>query len=353
MNNTYFITGYPGFIATKLFKAIRNEFPDSVFYLLILKRERDIAEKRLEDQTNTFLLEGDITQKDLGISNELRNDLVEKVTHCIHLAALYDLTVSHAPAYLCNVSGTMNILEFVKKCKKLKRFCYYSTAYVSGTEKGQILEDRILEPAGFRNHYEQTKHEAESIVRSYLAELPITIIRPGIIVGDSRSGETIKFDGPYFMMQFLRRLSFMPIPYIGHTNSKIHLVPVDFIIKASVFLMHDIRGASKTYHLLSPASPRIHDAYTLICQELNGKQPNWYLPKLLADRLLSISFISRWLGVPHETLSYFSHEAEYDTSQLAQDLEGTGISCPAFEDYVPAIVRYYKENADDVSLKRY
>jgi thioester reductase-like protein len=353
MDHTYFITGYPGFVATRLLEAIREKYPSSVFYLLILQKERSLAEKKLEDRTNTFLIEGDITKDNLGLTNSLRNELFEKVTHCIHLAALYDLTVSYAPAYSCNVLGTKNVLQFAKRCKKLNRFCYYSTAYVSGTEKGQILEDKLLEPTGFRNHYEQTKHEAESIVWSSMDELPITIIRPGIIVGDSKTGETVKFDGPYFMMRFLKRLSIMPIPYIGRTTSKIHLVPIDFIIKASVFLMHDLRGTSKTYHVLSPSSPLIQDAYTLLCRELNGKKPNWYLPRILADRLLSVSMISKWLGVPRETLSYFTHEAEYDTSQLVQDLEGSGISCPLFKEYVPAIVRYYKENADDVSLKRY
>nr|WP_276531267.1 SDR family oxidoreductase [Fictibacillus nanhaiensis] len=353
VEHTYFITGYPGFIATKLLTDLREKYPSSQFYLLILKKERELAETKIGDNDNIFLVEGDITKKGLGIPECLRSEISDKVTHCIHLAALYDLTAAFTPSYSCNVLGTEHIIEFVKVCKNLKRFCYYSTAYVSGNEKGLILESSLCEPAGFRNYYEQTKHEAERRVRMYMNELPITIIRPGIIVGDSITGETIKFDGPYFMMQFLSKLSALPIPYIGRTASKIHLVPVDFIVKASVFLLHDLRGESKTYHLLSPSSPKIHDAYTLICKELIGKNPNWYLPKFIADRMLSVAFISRWLGVPRETLSYFSHEAEYDTTNLVQDLKGTGIACPPFEEYVPAIVRYYKEYAADATLKRY
>jgi nucleoside-diphosphate-sugar epimerase len=354
VEHTYFITGFPGFIATKLLTALRQEYPTSHFYLLVLKKEKGLAEQKLkEDDNNTFLVEGDILKKGLGIPDSLRKQITDKVTHCIHLAALYDLTAAYSPAYFCNVLGTDHVLEFAKDCMNLKRFCYYSTAYVSGNEKGQILESSLLQPASFRNYYEQTKHEAERNVRMLMNDLPITIIRPGIIVGDSRNGETLKFDGPYFMMQFLRRLSALPIPYIGRTSSKIHLVPVDFIVNASVYLMHSEQGVSKTYHLLSPYSPQIQDAYTLICKELIGKIPSWHMSRSLADRMLSISFISKWLGVPRETLSYFSHEAEYDTSQLEHDLEGTGIACPHFEEYVPAIVRYYKEHAADISLKRY
>lgn len=353
MRHFYFITGFPGFIATRLLDALRHEYPTSKFFLLVLKHEREIAKKKLEGIENTYIIEGDITIKDLGISDILRHELTERITHCIHLAALYDLTVDYSPAYSCNVTGTEHVIDFVKQCKNIKRFCYYSTAYVSGNEKGKVSENQLIEPAGFRNFYEQTKYEAEKKVRLCFEEIPVTIIRPGIIVGDSRTGETIKFDGPYFMMQFLKRLSALPIPYIGRSSSKIHLVPVDFIVKASVFLMHDKRGESKTYHLLSPSSPSIHEAYTLICKALNGKKPSWYIPKSMAERLLSIRSVSRWLGVPPETLSYFSHEAEYDTSQLVRDLEGTEIACPPFGDYVQNIVRYYKENASNTSLKRY
>jgi thioester reductase-like protein len=312
------------------------------------------AEKKLGfRRENVYLLEGDITKPDLGLSPLILDELSEKINHCIHLAALYDLTVPYMPAYSCNVLGTGNVLAFAKKCKNIIRFCYYSTAYVSGFKKGRILEEDLNSPSRFRNYYEQTKHEAESIVRASRKELPITIIRPGVIVGDSSSGETMKFDGPYFIMQFINRFAPIPIPYIGKSSSKIHLVPVDFIIKASVFLMHESRTESKTYHLVSPDSPTIHEAYTLICKELTGKSPSWYLPKKIAERVLSYPLFSKWLGVPYETLSYFSHEAEYDTAQLVKDLDGSGITCPTFEQYVEKMVRYYKLNATDLSLKRY
>ncbi|ANC77023.1 hypothetical protein ABE65_009505 [Fictibacillus phosphorivorans] len=354
MNHIYFITGYPGFIATKLVSAIQTEYPSSTFYLLILKHEREIAERKLKSQPkNVHLVEGDITKHDLGLDTNTIEDLYESVTHCVHLAALYDLTVAYEPAYLCNVVGTKNVLTFLGKCPSLQRFCYFSTAYVSGDEKGLMMENDIRMPSRFRNYYEQTKHEAEVQVRNKMHELPITIIRPGIIVGDSKTGETLKFDGPYFMMQFIKRLAKFPIPYIGKTSSKIHLVPIDFIIEASVFLMHDRVGESKTYHVLSPNSPSIQEAYTLLCQELLGKKPSWTLNRKIAEQCLSISYISKWLGVPLETLSYFSHDATYDTSQLLQDLDGSGIECRSFNEYVGAIVNYYKNNAHDKSLIRY
>jgi thioester reductase-like protein len=354
MNHTYFITGYPGFIASKLVTALQTKYPSSTFYLLILKHERELAERNLKSQPqNIHLVEGDITKHNLGLGSHTIEDLYKQVTHCVHLAALYDLTVAYEPAYLCNVIGTKNVLTFVEKCPNLKRFCYFSTAYVSGDEKGLIMESDISMPSRFRNYYEQTKHEAEVQVRDRINELPITIIRPGIIVGDSKTGETLKFDGPYFMMQFIKRLAKFPIPYIGKTSSKIHLVPVDFIIDASVYLMHETIGRSKTYHVLSPDSPSIQVAYTSLCQELLGKRPSWTLSRRIAEQCLSFSLVSKWLGVPLETLSYFSHDAKYDTSQLVKDLKGSGIECRPFDEYVGSMVHYYKNNAHDKNLIRY
>jgi thioester reductase-like protein len=354
LEHTYFITGFPGFIATRLLTGLRDKYPTASFYLLVLKREMELASKTINaHDDNIHLIEGDITQADLGIPQTKMDELKERVTHIIHLAALYDLTIPYTPAYACNVQGTEHIIQLVKKCKQMKRFCYFSTAYVSGNEKGTVVEDRLIKPASFRNHYEHTKYLAEQKVQAIKGHIPVTIIRPGIIVGDSQTGETAKFDGPYFMMKFLKRFAHLPVPYIGKTESRIHLVPVDFIINASIFLMHDIRGISKTYHLLSPNSPPVQEAYRLISQELNKKKPSWYLPRIAAESVLSISFISKWLGVPKEVLSYFTHEAHYDTYQLEHDLDGTDIEFPQFEQFIKPVVQYFKENADNQALKRY
>ncbi|WNB90220.1 SDR family oxidoreductase [Bacillus sp. NEB1478] len=354
MEHTYFITGFPGFIATRLVKELKKTYPCASFYLLVLKQEMNLANERIKmHSANIHLVEGDITQIDLGINKQKRDEIIQNVTHCVHLAALYDLTIPYSPAYACNVQGTEHVLKLVKECRQIKRFCYFSTAYVSGNEKGIVLENRLIKPESFRNHYEHTKYLAEQKVQSIKQDIPVTIIRPGIIVGDSITGETAKFDGPYFMMKFLKRLSYLPIPYIGKTESFIHLVPIDFIINASIFLMHDKRGISKTYHLLSPDSPSVQKAYSLICEELNGKRPSWYLPKNAAESVLSFPIISKWFGVPKEVLSYFSHEAYYDTSQLEEDLKGTGIEYPHFEKFIKPIVQYFNENAENLALKRY
>jgi thioester reductase-like protein len=354
MKHTYFITGYPGFIATELFHALYEQNPESKFYLMILEQEMENAKEKLTMKNeNIHLIQGDITKANLGLSPEIRNELINSVTHCIHLAALYDLTIPYTPAYSCNVLGTEHVVQLMKECQLLERFCYFSTAYVSGNAKGKIYENQLITPASFRNHYEHTKFLAEQHVHALMNELPVTIIRPGIIVGDSLTGKTIKFDGPYFMMKFLKKIAIFPIPYIGKSRSFIHLVPIDFIRKATLFLLHDKGAESKTYHLICPDSPSVQEAYTSICRELNQKVPSWYLPRSLASYFLSFSLIAKWLGVPKEVLSYFSHDADYDTSQLSNDLKHSGIEFPQFKNYIKPVVKFFKENAANQSMNKY
>jgi thioester reductase-like protein len=122
LEHTYFITGFPGFIATKLLEALQNKYPSSQFYLLTLKQERKIAEQKLKDYgKNTVLLEGDITKEGLGLPDYLSREIAEKITHCIHLAALYDLTAAYSPSYSCNVIGTEHVIKFVKTCKNIRQ----------------------------------------------------------------------------------------------------------------------------------------------------------------------------------------------------------------------------------------
>ena len=125
----------------------------------------------------------------------------------------------------------------MKKLPNLERYIYFSTAYVVGNREGTLYETELIAPERFKNHYEETKYEAEVLVDKLKDEVPITIIRPGIVKGHSHTGETIKFDGPYFIMNFLERLKFFPlIPRLGKGESYVNLVPIDYIIQATTYL---------------------------------------------------------------------------------------------------------------------
>ena len=136
---------------------------------------------------NFSIVEGDITKPDLGLTQtDLERARAE--THTVfHLAAAYDLAVAHEVGQLVNVQGTQNVNEFAKSITNLRRYHYVSTCYVAGRRSGLIREDELEHAAGFRNHYEESKYLAELSVAALKSELPVTIHRPAVVVGDSRT----------------------------------------------------------------------------------------------------------------------------------------------------------------------
>jgi nucleoside-diphosphate-sugar epimerase len=352
---TYFFTGFPGFIATQLIHSLIHEFPDSRFKLLIhpsqLKKAQAEVKKLI--QANPFhhdrftLIPGDITANMLGIDSETNDQIRQEIDYVFHLAAIYDLAVPYDFAYRVNVEGTQNVTRWVKQLPRLKRYVYFSTAYVSGRRTGKILETELDKGQAFKNHYEATKFQAEVIVQQHMDQIPTTIIRPGIVMGHSQTGETVKFDGPYFVMRFLDKFASFPIPYIGRGEAYIHLVPVDYIIRSTIYLVHHAASEGKVYHLTTPQPYKAKEIYRLICEALINKTPSYTIPSSLVYGLLAIPPFRRWVKVEKETVEYFNHQAEYDCTQAQQDLQGSGIVCPDFTEFIKRAVHYYKEHRYD------
>lgn len=359
MENGYFFTGFPGFICNQLIREIlKMNQTRAVVYVLVLQGMMDKARKERQDiitelgltEDSFIILEGDITVPGLMVTEPNHNLLKEKVTHVFHLAAIYDLAVPREIAFKINVNGTDNVNHFVKGLPSLNRYVYFSTAYVVGKREGILYETELIRPVSFKNHYEETKYEAEVLVEKLKVEKPITIIRPGIVKGHSETGETIKFDGPYFMMNFIERLKFLPIlPKIGKGEAYVNLVPIDYIIKATAYLSFFERGAGKTYHLTDPNPYRASDIYCFFMKELTDRQPIGMIPLALGKWLLSIKPMRKYLGVEKEALDYFSWKGNFDCSQAVKDLKKSGITCPDFKDGIKVMTTFYlnqKENSN-------
>ncbi|WP_369404797.1 SDR family oxidoreductase [Piscibacillus salipiscarius] len=287
---------------------------------------------------------GDITKPNLDMDITYQELFINNIHYVFHLAAIYALAVPKSIAFNVNVRGTQQVNEWVKTLNHLKRYVYFSTAYVSGKRTGKILETELDCRQEFKNHYEQTKFEAEVLVDQLKVNIPTTIIRPGVVCGHSKTGETIKFDGPYFMLNLMDALKTFPIPYIGKSDAYGNFVPVDYIFESTIYLAHATKGEGKTYHLADPNPYRMREVYSMLMQEFLGKMPKWTTPLTLARLSLSLSVTRKWLRVEKESLDYSRLLAEHDCSQAVQDLKGSGISCPDFKEVVPAIVQFYREH---------
>ncbi len=354
MKHVYFFTGFPGFIASRLIKEMIKADPDfDSAYLLALPSFQSKGEQEAEKLTNEMdiprhslrVITGDITKPGLAIGQKIAS---EAITHVFHLAAIYDLAVPKDLAYNVNVTGTKNVNEWVKQLPSLKRYVYFSTAYVAGTREGRLFETELERPPAFKNFYEETKYEAEVLVEQLKSEVPVTIIRPGIVKGHSTTGETVKFDGPYFILNTIHAVRFLPIiPYIGRSKTTINLVPVDFIIKGVAYLSLSDKGEGKTYHLTDPNPYTSTEVYEMLVEEMVKKKPKGTVPISLCNRALAFKPIRKFLHTEQETTDYFTWKGEFDCSLATADLAEAGIRCPDFKDGVPAMVDFYMKNREN------
>ena len=356
---TVLFTGFPGFLGSALLREVL-ERGDGPVACLIQPQYRDLAEKRAREIVSevepdsggdaaVHLYEGDITEADLGLGSALDDsDLLAGVDEVYHLAAVYDLSVDADLAEAVNVRGTEHVLDAAERLG-VDRLHYVSTCYVSGRYDGTFTADHLREGQSFNNHYEATKYRAEVAVRERMADgLPATIYRPAIAVGDSRTGETDKLDGPYNLLRLLlaqpARLAFaFSIP--GAAETELNVVPRDYVVDAVAELSGRPDTVGETYQLCDPDPPTVPEFVAALSDAAGRRTVSVPTTKPLAKaaaRLLSAASVE----VEAATIDYFDHPTRYRCANATEALAGTGVAVPAFESYVDRLVAFARENPD-------
>lgn len=356
---THFVTGFPGFIGKRLVEHLARKCPEGTIYLLVQPKFLEDARryvKTLSTGATIEILQGDIVDMHLGLSGPEYGRLCDEVTDIFHLAAIYYLGVPKEVARKVNVEGTRNVIELAKDCKQLARLCHFSTAYVSGDRVGVIAEDELDEGQGFRNIYEETKFQAEKLMRRAMKEVPIVILRPSIVVGDSRTGEIDKFDGPYYLGIILVMSPLtMPMPLPGNGIAPLNAVPVDFVVEAAYQLSRDPRAPGRTFHLVDPNPMSSRRVYELIAQKAQKKLPRVAFPARVADALLRLPIIENVARPQRAAISYVNHLAIYNCHHTLELLDGTGIRCPPLVSYLDKLVGFvraeYKKRREAASAQ--
>jgi thioester reductase-like protein len=352
-DETVFMTGFPGFLATRLVRRLARE--GARFILLtqpafLATARKTVEQIRLETgapDENFRIIAGDITEPDLGLPNGELERARRETTTIFHLAAIYDLAVACDVAAHVNVEGTLNINEFAKSVAHLRRYHYVSTCYVAGKREGFIKEDELHHDKGFRNHYEETKYLAELEVEALKSELPVTIHRPAVVCGDSRTGETAKYDGIYYLIHYLRKWpGGLTLLNIGNREVCLNLVPVDFVIEAMVALAKDQRAVGATVQLADPAPLTTKQLFDEISKVIGGRDSLATVPAGIVYPVLMLPFAPRITGLPHSAVPYFFLEQTYGTARAQELLEPHGIRCPRFPDYVGALVNFVAKHPE-------
>jgi thioester reductase-like protein len=343
----HFVTGFPGFIGKRLVRLLAAEAKaEERLVLLVQPKDGAAAKAALEAMgaPRAEIFEGDVQHMHLGLSGAEWKALASEVTDAWHLAARTRLPTPRAEVRRTHVEGTRNVLELCRAAPRLWRLNHFSTAYVSGDRVGVILEDELSTGQRFHNPYEETKYQAELLVRRAQSSIPATIYRPSIVVGDSRTGEIDRFEGPYALAILLvaSPLS-VPLPLPGDAVAPLNVVPVDFVVDAARSIAKNPAGAGRTVHLVDPSPLSARRVYEMIAARAGKKLPKVSVPARAVEALLQLPLLkrlSRLSGIHGPAVEYLNHLAIYNCRNLIELLDGTGIRCPPITSYLDRLIEF-------------
>lgn len=287
---------------------------------------------------------------DLGLSGPEVRRLTQTVEIVHHMAAIYFLGVDAQTIRQVNIEGTQAVLRLALEMPHLRRFCHYSTAFVAGSRSGVVHEEELDCGQRFRNIYEETKFAAEKLARMAMRDLPISVFRPSLIVGDSKSGEIDRFAGPYYLMNAIVNLPIdIHLPLPGKGDNPLNLVPIDFVIDAAYALSHHERAVGHTFHLTDSNPLPARRVFELVAEHAGKKLPKGQIPASVTQLLLRIPGLERLTRPPRQFLEQFNQLALFNNSNTLQLLAGTGIVCPPFESYVGRLVSFLRQHTYDAA----
>lgn len=344
-----FFTGFPGFLGSELLPRVLAH-TDDVAQCLVQPKFRALAEERARAieaahpklAKRIRIVEGDLTE---SLEHIDANDLRE----IFHFAAAYDLAVKRDLGMRVNVTGTRRVLELAERAPKFERLHYVSTCYVSGRFPGVFTEDDLEKGQAFNNYYEETKYLAELDVRRRMPDIPTTVYRPSVVVGDSTTGVTQKFDGPYFVMQWVMRQPRLAVlPVVGRPSRyTFNVVPRDFVIRAMEHLSAMKHNAGVTYALADPDPMTVDETIDAIANCTGRTILRVPLTKGLAKGALNyVPGVYRLMRIPAPAVDYFVHPTHYDTTHATRDLATAGIIAPRFRDYAPNLVAFVRAHPE-------
>jgi thioester reductase-like protein len=347
------LTGFPGFLASRLLPLLLQTRSERVIALVEpsmtpLARERiEALERRTPGSEGRIeLIPGDITDRRIVACGSSLGEPSE----VFHLAALYRLDVPRAAATAVNVEGTRNLLAALGRIGSVRRLHHVSTCYVSGRHRGLFREQDLEVGQSFNNHYERTKYQAEVEVREAGSRgLPFTVYRPSIVVGDSNTGQTTKYDGPYNLLRWIDALpgaALLPsVP--GSSKAELNVVPVDFLVHALAALSRREDTEGGTFHLADPRPLTVPEFIRVSASAMGKRVLPIPLP-LPAARVL-MGMACRLPGmppIPPNALDYLRHPTRYGTAATTPLLEEESIRVPGFAEYVERLVRYLRANPE-------
>jgi len=374
----YFVTGATGFIGRRLVEGLLANRQGKIYVLV-----RESSRGRLDDLIEHWAIlagpkagerivpvVGDLRRPLLGVEAEQLTELRGKVEHFFHLAAVYDMTAPAERNTAVNVGGTTHAVELARALDA-KHLHHVSSIAVAGDYHGIFDETMFDEGQRLPSPYHRTKFESERIVREQ-AYVPWRVYRPGIVVGDSKTGEMDKIDGPYYFFKAIQRMRhLLPgwVPLVGLDLGHTNIVPVDWVAGALEHIAHQPNLDGRAFHLTDPRPQRVDDMINELAEaahaprfavsidkRLTDPLPKW--PLALAGALPPFKQVTnlalRELGIPREVIAHMELVPRFDTHEAAKALAGSSLEQPPpLSDYVARLWDYWeREMEPDVGRGR-
>lgn len=351
---TFFLTGVTGTLGKEMIKELLLTTPHNL-YVLVRRKGRHSHWDRMRKILSAYNLEnylgtrlhvcdGDVTLPQLGLSEGDLNVLRREVSEFYHIAALTALNGSQEDCERINIGGVQQALAIawdLLKQGKMKRFFYFSTAYVAGSRQTYCSSENTLpENPAHANFYESSKYKAEKLVREALAQgLPATIFRPSIVVGDSRTGEVSEFNVIYPFMKLFAHgiLTILPT----RLENSFNIVPINFVIKASLTIANQPSSLGKTFHLVTKTPPTIGMLLRVKTEEY-PQLPHVEVIPPENFQLANLDSVSKSVfQMLQPYLGYLNDDLSFDTANTELALQGTGVTMPNTDyEFLKILIRY-------------
>jgi len=361
---TYFVTGATGFIGRHLVEKLLER--EGVIHVLVREGSKDKLERLNEEKwggsERIKPVVGDLGERQLGVSDELVEQLKGKVEHFFHLAAIYDMTADEETNKKLNVGGTRHAVELANLLEP-EHFHHVSSIAAAGSYKGLFREDMFDEGQKLPSPYHRTKFESEKLVREK-AKAPWRVYRPAVVVGNSQTGEMDKIDGPYYFFKAIQKArhylpEWFPLvgPELGHTN----IVPVDWVAATLDHIAHEPDLDGQAFHLTAPKSTRSGEVMNDFAKAAHAPQLairidqklTQALPKGTLSMLMKLPQAKQLrktvladVGIPDDIIEHIALIPQFDTRDTERALRGSGIELPPLDSYAEKLWDYWERNLD-------
>jgi thioester reductase-like protein len=356
-----FLTGSTGYIGAHVAVNLLADHSDPLNLLVRARDDQEARERlwrslqlhldfaRFESYLNgrINIFRGDLTGAKFGLADDDYRRLARTTDSVIHCAASLNRK-SEKSCLNVNLRGTLEVIRLAMRARDdhgLRRFSHVSTVAVAGQRSNEVIEEDSAIDWNRSDYdpYARTKKFCEHMVRQLLPDVPRTIFRPSIVLGDSRRPETNQFDmvRAFVFLAGLPALPFRP-------TDKIDIVPVDFVAGAIAMLHQKPNPAHEIYHLSSGVDSETFSELTESLARAQGKRPPIFVPgmegpsskmvNVLAGSAGKVGGIATLLKV---FLPYLVWNTVFDNARAVAEM---GRRPAPFSQYCYPLLRFTREN---------